>query len=309
MAKRKRKNPRRSAARQPSRPAAPVPSVPAPDESRITRRRFLIGTTGAIGAAGIGTAMSLGVARRNGAAEAAGADDASRQRDKTQPPFRVVSATHDWAIESDGAIWTFPKPPSEELRRLLDAQPELHDAESLASHDDSYRMGVFFDPDPSASFERLRVVLRGTRVQPVRVDKIFARVVRRSAPLSGGVLFALPQGETPVASFALPLDSPDTSALEIDKETGAVGRQPYLRNTQLSISRDEPVTLQVLGVTARSFVEWELVIVPEGEPEIRILNNGRPWAVSAPARRYSASYGAKLSTGRFVRTPWPKMVG
>lgn len=312
MTKRKRKTQRRPAVRQTDKVAAPAPAppapAPAPEGSLITRRRVLIGTAGALGASAIGAGMSLAVARRNGAAEAEGADDASRRRDEAQPPFRVVSARQDWDFSSDGEVWVFPKAPSAGLRRLLDAQPEVGDAATVASHEESYRMGVLFNPEPYAGYVRLQVVLRGTRVRPVRIDKIFARVVRQSAPVSGGILFALPQGETPVASFALPLDSPDTTALVWDKETGTIGKQPYLRNTQLTLSRDEPVTLQVLGVTAQSFVEWELIIVPEGEPEIRVLNNGGPWAVTAPVRRYAASYGAKLSTGRFVRTPWPNMV-
>lgn len=168
-------------------------------------------------------------------------------------------------------------------------------------------MGTSFDRDVATSYVLLRVVLRGTRTAPVRIAAIGAKTVARSAPLAGGVLFAPPQGETPAVALALPLDTVSPEARVPDEYSGLATAVPYVRAKQLTIARDESITLQILAHSRDHAVDWMLSIVPEGEAEVLVENKGRSWRVPGIADNYMANYDYDFAAANFVQVshrPW-----
>ena len=277
-----------------------------PDNSPLITRRTALSGAGAVALVLVGAGVTRACAGDTGAAQQEGIDRAQREREEAMPPFQVVSAQPDWAVATDGETWILPAPPTPALRRALDARPRLEQVGKLAASEGGVHVGTAFNETGFAGYIRLRVVLRGTRTTPVRIQAITARVERR-APFAGCVMFIPPQGESPTASLALPLDAATAEAQVPDEYTGLGNGTPYLRKTQLTISRGETVTLQVLAHTSHHSVGWRLAIVPEGGQEVLIGDGDKPWHITGPAAKYAANYKIDLSTLRLVpasRRPW-----
>ncbi|MGV9976373.1 hypothetical protein ACWDUH_01685 [Micromonospora wenchangensis] len=298
--------PREAATPQPAGPQ-PGPAAPSADgqpdvaADRSTRRKLLLAAGGAAASAVIGTVIGA-VANRITSAEQAVRDDraveqAKRADARRKPPI----ATNAYYDRSDEAVvWALATPLTGDQRqrllsRSLPAEGEVADT----FPDVVYGVVRFTDERLTRVLTRLRVSTVGQWTGPVFVRQIRARVLKRSAPLSGTLLFRGSQGDGEPLSIGFDLDEPESVARVIDPRDETLGAA-YVDRRALTLAPGEPVTIDVQAYTDRSYCEWviELELDLGGESRVQVVDDhGRPFRSTGLAARYQDRYHASLLDG------------
>ncbi|MEU4218075.1 hypothetical protein [Actinoplanes sp. NPDC026623] len=140
----------------------------------------------------------------------------------------------------------------------------------------------------------LKLVLTGCGPATVVVKDIHASILKKADPLSGSVVWQPPQGDLDVTSMAFDLDSSARpAAFEYDVMLNKRRGDYFLRHAT-QVSAGETVPFAVMGLSARSYVEWSIVIstLVSGHPwEFAVLlPGGRPIRTTAVAATYQSAY-------------------
>jgi hypothetical protein len=125
-----------------------------------------------------------------------------------------------------------------------------------------------------------QVSLIGNRREPVRVLDIRARILDRSAPLDGAVVWFPPQGEGDVREVLVDLDDPE-GVLLLPPEPGSdAPPKPFFDVKYLTLQRNEEVVLGLTALATRHHYRWELELtVAYGDvpgETVRVRSDGTP---------------------------------
>ncbi|WP_432902250.1 hypothetical protein ACQP1S_01505 [Micromonospora matsumotoense] len=258
---------------------------------------------GAAASAVIGTVIGT-VANRITSSEQAVRDDraveqAKRTDAQRKPP---IAANAYYYNRSDEAVaWVLPAPlTSGQRQELLTRWQRTADGEGPDSLPGVVHGVVrFTDARLTRLLTRIRISAVGQWTGPVFVRQIRARVLKRSAPMSGTLIFQGSQGDGEPLSIGFDLDEPESIARVIRPKDETLGAA-YGDHRALTLSPGEPVTLDVQAYTDRSYCEWvvELELDLHGERRIQVVDDhGRPFRSTGLARRYQDRYHAHLLNG------------
>ena len=156
----------------------------------------------------------------------------------------------------------------------------------------------------------LRLILRGRDAEPVIIDAIRPRVIERGPPLAGWFTHERGCGEVPVREAHIDLDRvPPTivfsKSLGFDREEG---REQLALTLQVSAS--DPEVIDVLAITKRFDVRWELEVLytAAGDTGVLVVRDGdKPFEVTALhrglARYYRGEYHGEQRPVQLIRDP------
>lgn len=297
-----------------SQPAAPQPQPPATPQQpvdeqsdtaadRSSRRKLLLAAGGAAASAVIGTVIGA-VANRITSSEQAVRDDraveqAKRTEAQRKPPIAVNAYYYNRSDEP--AAWILPAPLTGDQRRgLLTRRHQFIDEEVTRAFPDAV-YGAVDVPDSRLTrvLTRIRISTVGQWTGPVFVRQIRARVLKRSAPMSGTLLFRGSQGDGEPLEIGFNLDEPDSIARVINPKNDTLGAAYVDRHT-LTLSPGEPLTIDVQAYTDRSYCEWvvELELDLQGENRVQVVDDhGRPFRSTGLAPRYQDRYFVHFTNG------------
>ncbi|MEU1752370.1 hypothetical protein ABZ436_06915 [Micromonospora matsumotoense] len=285
-----------------------MPAEPPADEQpdaaadRSTRRKLLLAAGGAAASAVIGTVIGA-VANRITSSEQAVRDDraveqAKRADAQRKPPVATNAYYYDRSDEA--VVWALATPLTggqrqRLLSRALSAEGEVADTFPDVVH------GVVRTADERLTrvLTRLRISAVGQWTGPVFVRQIRARVLKRSAPLSGALLLQGSQGDGEPLTIGFDLDDPESVARVIRPEDETLGAA-YVDRRALTLTPGEPVTVDVQAYTDRSYCEWviELELDLGGERRVQVVDDhGRPFRSTGLAPHYQDRYHVGLLNG------------
>ncbi|WFE95781.1 hypothetical protein [Micromonospora sp. WMMD987] len=296
---------------QPQPPAAPpqsaAPPQPPSDEQsetgadRSTRRKLLLAAGGTAASAVIGAVIGA-VANRITSSEQAVRDDraveqAKRTEAQRKPP--IAANAYYYNRSNEAVAWILPVPlTGDQRQQLLTRQWSPH--EGMEGFPDVVYGVVTFSGDRlTRLLTRIRISAIGQWTGPVFVRQIRARVLKRSAPVSGTFLFQASQGDGEPLKIGFNLDEPDSIARVINPKNNTLG-PAYVDSRTLTLTPGEPLTIDVQAYTDRSYCEWvvELELDLQGERRVQVVDDhGRPFRSSGLASRYQDRYYVHLTRG------------
>ena len=153
-----------------------------------------------------------------------------------------------------------------------------------------------------------RLILRGRDAEPVIIDAIRPRIIERGPPLSGWFTHERGCGEVPVREAHIDLDrDPPTTrfskSLGLDREEG----REQLALT-LQVSAGDPEVVDVVAITKRFDVRWELEVLysAAGDTGVLVVRDGdEPFEVTALhhglARYYRSEYHGEQRPVQLIR--------
>jgi hypothetical protein len=221
------------------------------------------------------------------------------------PPLRFSTSSN--AVLDGGESWVLPKPLSPQDERSLDlANPNFLDGldrfrERLATEYDGVRLGVHFFGEKQ--FSPLQITVEGRRDDPVLIRDMRARVTSRQPPLSGTLIYGMPQGVDPVVEIAFDLDSLGPVAMSTDESGHPLA--PYFATNVVTLGKGEKAVFSIRAYTATCYCEWEIDVyaVVDGRDEKYTIRDGtRPLRTTAWAPSYDVAYSFNFDAGRFERT-------
>jgi hypothetical protein len=206
------------------------------------------------------------------------------------PPLKAF-ADFDNGVYNDGALLVLPGPkhPSDEFRDFYGTG----DCDALLN---AARAEGAVHTSPL----RLRITLEGNTVRNVSITEMRAKILRRSARLTGARVTCPSGGVVNVPRLRFDLDSPDPIAL-------TPSGQPFFEGRSIPLTKGESQTISVSATTREKYVEWLLQIVAVIDNErrkINVTNDGHPFQVTAPRcgpRAYSPSFDLDIDRGFVVR--------
>ncbi len=154
-----------------------------------------------------------------------------------------------------------------------------------------------------------RLTLRGRDAEPVIIDAIRPRIVERGPPLAGWFTHNRGCDAVLVREAHIDLDrDPPTVVFSKSFEEGDAGREQLALTLQVSAS--DPEVIDVLAITKRFDVRWELEVLysAAGDTGILVVRDGnKPFEATALhrglARYYVGEYHGEQRPMRFVRYP------
>ncbi|MEU7615175.1 hypothetical protein AB0B27_03550 [Micromonospora rifamycinica] len=285
-------------------PATPQPAADEPSDAaadRSTRRKLLLAAGGAAASAVIGTVVA-GVYDRLTSSEKAVRDDraieqAKRTDTQRKPPIAVNAYYYN---RSDEAVaWVLPAPlTSGQRQELLTSQHS--DREGPENFPDVvYGVARSTDGPLTRLLTRIRISAVGQWTGPVFVRQIRARVLKRSAPMSGTLLYRGSEGDGEPLKIGFDLDEPESIARVINPQGDTLG-PAYVDSRTLTLTPGEPLTIDVQAYTDRSYCEWvvELELDLHGEKRVQVVDDhGRPFRSTGLAPRYRDRYYVHIRNG------------
>ncbi|MGX4657812.1 hypothetical protein ACWCHM_29445 [Micromonospora sp. SCSIO 07396] len=293
-----------AARQQTEQPAAPQPpSDGQPDAAadRSTRRKLLLAAGGAAASAVIGTVIGA-VANRITSSEQAVRDDraveqAKRTDAQRKPPISVNA--YYYSRSSEPAAWVLPAPLTIDQRQELLTVPRSPEREGPEDFPEVVSGRPSDAGGRSRLLTRIRISAVGQWTGPVFVKQIRARVLKRSAPMSGTFLYRGSQGDGPPLEIGFNLDEQDSIARVISEKDQTLG-VAYVDRRALTLAPGEPLTIDVQAYTDRSYCEWiiELDLDLNGEKRVQVVDDhGRPFRSSGLASRYQDRYYVHIVNG------------
>jgi hypothetical protein len=294
--KKRRKNTKRPQEYDSSAKTAPL--VPQGDgeartnEAKSGSRRELITNVGVAAGSAL---LSWGLTWFAGPWQEVRAEEAVREAEEAKARAKgplVCSAAYRWEPD-DPFGWAFPGGLSSDSVRRLRADGDAYAPGEWAQSAGGVRFAI--DPEEGAfGFSRVRLTLRGQSIKPVQVTELRAKVTR-SEPLAGALLWAGAQGGSPIIDIGFDLDAEEVVArTRTDEYT--LGKY-WTSDNQLTVARDEIVTLDIVAQTRRHFCEWDIRLdlkVEEATQQVIVKDGDRPFLTTAPAPRYAERYTCDL---------------
>jgi hypothetical protein len=299
----------------------PGPTQPSADKGQSSSKAFRSGIFSLVS-----TPLRFLVATALAALITAGitvwvdAESESRQQrqatreDLSTPPLNVT-ATHLWG---EGVEWAMkdqlPPDAQRQFEQLTDirswGQENLNRLHLLLEQNNGVRFEALYDDRIQKHIGEstpVRVVVSGNRSTPVLIQDMRVRVLKRSAPVSGLLIYGQPQGEGNAIGLAFDLDSPNPAAVRTD-DAGLPTRQPYFSKNFVTLEPGEPIVFNVLAYTKKCYCEWELVIdtvVAGTTQKLVVRDEARPFRTTALARSYLAAYSAFSTSKTHIFTRMP----
>ncbi|MEU4804943.1 hypothetical protein [Actinosynnema sp. NPDC023587] len=208
---------------------------------------------------------------------------------KVEPQIRV----------DDAFGWAFAEPLSDlQVRDLLAVEggPELGPLAGAARpvHIASNSFGKPYN------FTRTRMTVVNHWPKPVLITDVRAEV-KRTAPLSGALVWAGAQGGVPVIDLTFDLEEDEPRA-RAAKEDGTLGEPwTYGENVELEPGQTQP--FNVVGRATTSLCEWYLKIDAEigGEKQVfEVRDADGPFMTTAFAAHYRQRFSYEINGGTWV---------
>lgn len=133
------------------------------------------------------------------------------------------------------------------------------------------------------------------------VNDIRAKVLDRTAPLAGALVWHGAEGGGGMAKIGFDLDA-SASVARLRNDDGTLGAG-YIDSEGLTLVPGEPVNLDVVAYTANGYCEWviNLGLTVDGKPvPYEINHGGRRFRTTSIADRYAARYQPDYYTNRWV---------
>ncbi|WDZ83542.1 hypothetical protein [Micromonospora cathayae] len=225
-------------------------------------------------------------------------EEAKRSSARQKPPLTANAYYYNRSDEA--MVWALPRPLTDQERQRLVTPPSPG---SLGLAPDSFTdvvHGVMqYTAEPHRLLTRIRISVVGQWSGPVFVRQIRARVVRRTPPISGAFLFHNSQGGGEPLEIGFDLDEPDSLARLVGSDGHTLGAA-YLDRRSLTLSPNEPLTIDVQAYTARSYCEWviELDLDLDGKRRTHVVDDhGQPFRSTGLARHYQDRYYMHITNG------------
>lgn len=156
-------------------------------------------------------------------------------------------------------------------------------------------------------YETETFTLVGNHVKPVQITKIAIRVVQRLQPPSGTLVYAGPQGGSPLESIGFDLDSTDSAARvdEVHTPGPNVTDRHYFTERQIALARYERQGISATVVTSRCLCKFIFEVTTDDGRVTTVDNHGKPFEISAFSATYTKTYGIDLAVPGIVACDWP----
>ncbi|WFE63360.1 hypothetical protein [Micromonospora sp. WMMD714] len=282
-------------------PQPPSDEQPEAGADRSTRRKLLLAAGGTAASAVIGAVIGA-VANRITSSEQAVRDDraveqAKRTEAQRKPP--IAANAYYYNRSNEAVAWILPVPlTGDQRQQLLTRQWSPH--EGMESFPDVvYGVARSTHGPVTRLLTRIRISVIGQWTGPVFVRQIRARVLKRSAPMSGTLLYQGSEGDGEPLKIGFDLDDPESVARMINPQDDTLG-PAYVDSRTLTLTPGEPLTIDVQAYTDRSYCEWvvELELDLQGEKRLHMIDDhGRPFRSTGLAQRYQDRYYVHLING------------
>ncbi|WP_141725299.1 hypothetical protein [Micromonospora pallida] len=281
------------------RPPQPEEESSQADKS-TSRRDLILKIGGAVGTAFLGAVAAVALERKVAPGQAVRDDRAveraERTRARNKPPIATGARYHDRS--SDSQVWLFGQTfTSDQEEKLLRGRRReiVDDASGLAGGIAGVHGGQ------SLTYTRIRIELLGQWVKPVPVTGIRARVDRRLPPLSGTYLYQGSEGAEEPLEIGFDLDEPKSVARTRQEGSGELG-EAYFDRHSLTLSLDEPLSIDIQAQTSQSYCEWviEMTLLVDNKEEVLVVDDyGKPFRSTALAPHYGARYHLSVTDGQW----------
>ncbi|MDQ7807576.1 hypothetical protein Q5425_27895 [Amycolatopsis sp. A133] len=160
----------------------------------------------------------------------------------------------------------------------------------------------------------IRLHLEGPQIGQVVVTDIRAAIRNKTSPLSGGLVWAPPQGPEDSAETLLELDDRFPvlqAAVRDDVHDRSFPAGPYFPSHTIKLAADETSEIIVTASATTAAYDYELTVIYQSGSELKeavVNNNGKPFRVTgfSCGGKHVASYrSAYILQGDFSVTPGP----
>jgi hypothetical protein len=292
---------------EPTEPAAPLPPAARDEQGWLGQHAAEIG----IGLAGVvlGTALVWIVAPGQEVRSQRAVQSDQRQRDGRGAPLGY-EANYQYFVD-DQAAYVFPVSLPTTVDPVIGSRRWRDHIGSILTRYDGMEI-VYPDTYTEGSRQmmtRTRLVLEGRRTDPVLIESIAARIVKRRPPLAGTLLEVGAQGGAgDVVHLGFDLDSPDLNARSM---RGRVLGERYDKTKFVALAKAEPLVVTISAFTATCYCEWVIDVATRSagrKERMTIDDRGKPFRSTALAHRYSREFQYVL-TGGYLRGVTPQIRG
>jgi hypothetical protein len=154
-------------------------------------------------------------------------------------------------------------------------------------------VGQLLDDEPQTTTQptvrgTISFTIIGQHYEPVQILEVKARVISRSPPLAGTLVYIESQGGAESAKMGIDLDSVDLSA----RTTGGkrATNRKYFQENYITLNRGERVGLDVSVFTRKCLCRFFLDVKVSDGTVFTVDDKGRPWQISGFAPSYARSF-------------------
>jgi hypothetical protein len=135
-------------------------------------------------------------------------------------------------------------------------------------------------------------VLEGRTHRDVAITDMRAKILKRTAPLTGAEISCQSAGSLDAIGVGFNLDEPDPRARKVTDLFSDLGALYFGGGNVVTLRKAEVQPVQIVGFASRDYVEWEIharAVIDGKEEELIINNNGEPFRLTgAPPKSNGA---------------------